>query len=115
MTTQYKLLKFGNVVRLSDNVCIPPDPNNSDYAKYLRWVELGGVPIPADPIPTPPNPRISQLPVVDPNEVAVAAAKSYLISTDYMMTADYDKDTDAVKILRSQARATIRSFINTNH
>ena len=59
--------------------------------------------------------RISQLPVVDPNAVAVAAAKSYLLDTDYMMTADYDKNTDAVKILRSQASATIRSFINTNH
>ena len=59
--------------------------------------------------------RISQLPVIDPNEVAIAEAKSYLISTDYKMTADYDIDTADVRVLRSQARATIRSFVNTDH
>lgn len=55
--------------------------------------------------------RISQLPVIDPNEAAVADAKSYLISTDYKMTADYDKDTTDVRVLRSQARAIIRNSI----
>ena len=49
------------ITRLSDRACIPCDSNNSDYAEYLRWVESGGVPIPADPIPTPPNPRISAI------------------------------------------------------
>ena len=32
----------------------------------------------------------------------------YLASTDYMMTADYDKDTTEVKVLRAAARAVIR-------
>ena len=35
-------------------------------------------------------------------------ALAYLASTDYMMTADYDKDTTEVKVLRAAARAVIR-------
>lgn len=35
-------------------------------------------------------------------------ALAYLNQTDYMMTADYDKDTTEVKVLRAAARATIR-------
>ena len=36
-------------------------------------------------------------------------AQAYLVSTDYMMTADYDKDTTEVKALRATARSVIRS------
>ena len=36
-------------------------------------------------------------------------AQVYLVSTDYMMTADYDKDTTEVRILRANARSVIRS------
>ena len=35
-------------------------------------------------------------------------ARAYLASTDYMMTADYDKDTTEVKLLRAEARQVIR-------
>lgn len=35
-------------------------------------------------------------------------ALAYLASTDFMMTADYDKDTSEVKVLRAAARAVIR-------
>ena len=35
-------------------------------------------------------------------------ALAYLASTDFMMTADYDKDTTEVKVLRAAARAIIR-------
>ena len=35
-------------------------------------------------------------------------ALAYLSQTDFMMTADYDKDTTAVKVLRAAARAVIR-------
>ena len=44
-------------------------------------------------------------------EVKRQEAQAYLISTDYMMTADYDKDTTEVRVLRANARAVIR--INT--
>jgi hypothetical protein len=35
-------------------------------------------------------------------------ALAYLASTDYMMTADYDKDTTDVRALRAEARNVIR-------
>ena len=36
------------VIRLSDNAFIPFDPQNSDYAEYLKWIEEGNVPEPAE-------------------------------------------------------------------
>lgn len=51
----YKLMKpdlMDGVVkvieRLSDNTFIPINPDNTDYQAYLKWIELGGVPLPAD-------------------------------------------------------------------
>lgn len=39
------------VQRLSDNAFIPFDPANTDYAEYLKWVEAGNTPLPADAQP----------------------------------------------------------------
>ncbi len=36
------------VLRIADNVCIPFDPANTDYQKYLAWVAEGNQPLPAD-------------------------------------------------------------------
>jgi hypothetical protein len=36
------------VMRLSDNAWIPFDPANTDYQTYLKWVELGNTPLPAE-------------------------------------------------------------------
>lgn len=36
------------IKRLADNAFIPFDPANTDYAEYLRWLEAGNVPLPAD-------------------------------------------------------------------
>jgi len=48
----YKLFKsqYGLecVIRLSDNAFIPFDPDNTDYIAYLKWIEEGNVPTPAD-------------------------------------------------------------------
>ena len=50
----YKLVKnvFGGepkvVQRTSDTVFIPFDPANRDYAEYLKWLEEGNTPEPAD-------------------------------------------------------------------
>jgi hypothetical protein len=32
------------IKRLSDNAFIPFDPQNRDYAEYLKWLEEGNVP-----------------------------------------------------------------------
>jgi hypothetical protein len=37
-----------SVERLDDHAFIPFDPANTDYQAYLKWVEEGNKPIPAD-------------------------------------------------------------------
>jgi hypothetical protein len=50
----YKLIKSPSqqepktVLRLSDNASIPFDPDNTDYQAYLRWLEEGNTPLPAE-------------------------------------------------------------------
>lgn len=36
------------IQRLSDNAFIPFDPANTDYQQYLKWLEEGNVPEPAE-------------------------------------------------------------------
>ena len=50
----YKLLKdivtgkTISIIRLSDNACIPFDPDNTDYQAYLAWLDAGNTPLPAE-------------------------------------------------------------------
>jgi len=48
----YKLINtsFGTqfIRRISDDAFIPFDPANSDYQSYLKWLEEGNQPEPAD-------------------------------------------------------------------
>lgn len=36
------------VKRIADNAFIPFDPANTDYQEYLKWLEEGNEPLPAD-------------------------------------------------------------------
>jgi hypothetical protein len=49
----YKQIKIrgelsNSVIRTTDGACIPFDPDNTDYQAYLKWVEAGNTPTPAD-------------------------------------------------------------------
>jgi hypothetical protein len=50
----YKLFNSatGNqfIIRLSDNAYIPFEPDNTDYQAYLKWLEEGNTPLPADEV-----------------------------------------------------------------
>jgi hypothetical protein len=44
----YKLTKNECVIRIADWAFIPTVIGNADYDEYLRWVQAGNSPIPAD-------------------------------------------------------------------
>ena len=48
MTTTYKLTDSKCVIRVDDDAVIPEDTKNYDYILYLKWVESGNTPTPAE-------------------------------------------------------------------
>lgn len=62
----YKLTNTEMILR-EDGACIPPDPENADYAAYLTWISAGNTPDPADPPP-----------VVVPQSVTMAQGQAAL-------------------------------------
>jgi hypothetical protein len=41
-------LSTNMILRIADNAFIPFDPANTDYQAYLKWLEKGNTPLPAD-------------------------------------------------------------------
>jgi hypothetical protein len=39
---------FPKIIQRSDGASIPIDPSNTDYQAYLRWLEEGNTPLPAE-------------------------------------------------------------------
>ena len=44
----------GEVRRLSDGAIIPPDPDNTDWQEYQKWLAEGNTPLAADTPPPDP-------------------------------------------------------------
>jgi hypothetical protein len=55
----YQLTTGDTILRLADNAFIPPNPANTDYAAYLKWLAAGNMPQPA-PIVEPPAPLTTE-------------------------------------------------------
>lgn len=50
----YQLMADG-VIELATQKCIPADPSNVDYQRYVAWVARGNTPL---PLPAPVRPTI---------------------------------------------------------
>jgi len=48
LISNYLTQEVDSVKRLSDNAFIPFDPANTDYQEYLKWLDEGNTPEPAE-------------------------------------------------------------------
>ena len=46
----YETQIVNSIIRTTDNAHIPFDLANTDYQEYLKWLEEGNTPLPADEI-----------------------------------------------------------------
>src|SRR5690606_8294788 len=94
----YRLTETSVVIRLSDNACIPADPENLDYARYMSWVSDGNEPEPyADPLP-PQYPRFSAQQILDLFTEAErrAITEAAMVNVDVKMWYDRNLASDYV-------------------
>lgn len=88
----YQLTESTVIIRLADRAFIPADPDNSDYAIYLKWVAEGNTPQPAD------------VPQVSLEDAVVAAVQKRL--DDFAKTRGYD----GILSLSTYCTSTISKF-----
>jgi len=77
----YQLTSGDTIVRLTDNAFIPPDPGNTDYQKYLLWLEEGNTP---NPYVKPGYETLSSAKATKINEIN-QQAYSRLVDSDWMI------------------------------
>jgi hypothetical protein len=46
--THFTQTEPSSVIRTTDNACIPFESENTDYQAYLKWLEEGNTPLPAE-------------------------------------------------------------------
>ena len=80
-TLMYQLTSGDTIVRLTDNAFIPPDPGNTDYQKYLLWLEEGNTP---NPYVKPGYETLSSAKATKINEIN-QQAYSRLVDSDWMI------------------------------
>ena len=44
----YETQIVNSIIRTTDGACIPFDLANTDYQQYLKWLEEGNTPLPAE-------------------------------------------------------------------
>jgi len=49
----YQLTSTNSIIRTEDGAFIPTKADNIDYQEYIRWLENGNKPLPADVISKP--------------------------------------------------------------
>ena len=53
MITKAQLIPFSSSIFIwydnsDQRLCVPADPANTDYQEYLKWLEAGNTPLPAE-------------------------------------------------------------------
>lgn len=81
----YKLTNSPSILRVEDNAFIPPDADNTDYQRYLDWVNAGNTVAPADPLPV-----VS--PQVSPRQIRMAMSQLNMRSSVEAAVAAGDQD-----------------------
>ena len=46
----YKIISENTVQHIETSACIPINPANTDYQAYLKWLEEGNTPEPAEEV-----------------------------------------------------------------
>jgi len=75
----YKLTNSTSVIRLEDSASIPNDPENIDYAQYLKWLSEGNIPEPVDTAPSFVEPIKDQITRLEREQLLPRATREFML------------------------------------